>query len=453
MSKSVEQFNNTILVATNNRNKIPEIIDNLDIDCWQYNTLHELGITRIPEETGESYVENARIKARAAQSARPSMAVLADDSGIEVDALGGAPGINSARYAGETTTDQNNFLKLLDELKGIPEEKRTARFICTIVFIDEKGLEIVSEGVCEGRIANAPRGLCGFGYDPVFLPDEINDGRTMAELSAEEKNNISHRGKALRALREKLIAHYGFISGQRTPGQRASSERTSSERTQVVAFDFDGTLLEGHSPVRMVNKLVRERVIPFRVGLKILRWGIRYRLHRPVEQEEVRKHLFSSFTRFSAEEANKIMSDFYQKDLRNRLRPKALEVINKHKAAGDKVILVSASFLPILREVKSDVGADWFICTQMEVVDGHYTSNVAYLPPEGEQKLIQLAAWADAEFAGNGWELSVAYGDHRSDAPLLAAAKQAIAVNPDSALEKIALKEGWEIVDWSFKVN
>jgi XTP/dITP diphosphohydrolase len=210
----MQRFWNTILVATNNRNKIPEIIENLDMDGWQFYPLHSLGITEIPEETGETYEENARIKARAAKDETPEdrpVATLADDSGLEVDALGGAPGIHSARYAGERTTDQRNLMKLLDELKDVPEGERTARFVCSVVFIDEEGTEITAEGSCEGRIVLKPRGLNGFGYDPVFLPNEIDTGQTMAELSPAEKNRISHRGRALRALRKKLIAHYEFL--------------------------------------------------------------------------------------------------------------------------------------------------------------------------------------------------------------------------------------------------
>jgi XTP/dITP diphosphohydrolase len=207
----MERFFNTVLVASNNRGKIPEIIENLDMDGWQFFPLHSLGIAEIPEETGETYAENARIKARAARLLERPMATLADDSGLEVDALEGAPGIHSARYGGVRTTDQRNIMKLLDELKEVPEEKRTARFVCHIVYLDEEGSEITAEGICEGRIALVPRGLGGFGYDPVFLPNEAGDGRTMAELSPEEKNRVSHRGKALRALREKLLVHYEFL--------------------------------------------------------------------------------------------------------------------------------------------------------------------------------------------------------------------------------------------------
>ncbi|MCL1846919.1 MAG: HAD-IB family hydrolase [Coriobacteriia bacterium] len=219
----------------------------------------------------------------------------------------------------------------------------------------------------------------------------------------------------------------------------------------IVAFDFDGTLLEGLSPVRMMRRLLRRRIIPLSVAFKTLWWAVRYKLRLPVEQARVREYIFSAFTHISAAEANKIMSDFYQEDLRHRLRPKALATIHAHKQAGDTIVLVSASFLPILREVIKDVEADRYICTEMEVEDGHYTSNVAHPPPEGEQKLIQLAAWADVAFADSGWTLGFAYGDHRSDAALLAAAATAVAVNPDSGLERIARREGWGIVDWSFR--
>jgi XTP/dITP diphosphohydrolase len=207
----VERFWNTVLVASNNRGKIPEIIENLDMDGWQFFPLHSLGIAEVPEETGETYVENARIKARAARLPERPMATLADDSGLEVDALGGAPGIRSARYSGERATDQRNIARLLAELEGVGEKERTARFVCQIVYIDEEGRELTAEGVCEGHIALKPRGRGGFGYDPLFVPADPGDGRTMAELAAEEKGRVSHRGRALRSLREKLVVHYGFL--------------------------------------------------------------------------------------------------------------------------------------------------------------------------------------------------------------------------------------------------
>jgi XTP/dITP diphosphohydrolase len=217
----MDTYSRTVLVASGNRHKAPEIMAGLGMDGWQFLSLHSLGITDMPEETGETYEQNARIKARAARAAqltqpaatsRP-MATLADDSGLEVAALGGAPGIRSARYAGEDTTDERNTAKLLEALSGLPKDERRARFVCCIVYLDEEGRELVAKGICEGHIALGPSGEGGFGYDPVFVPSDPGDGRTMAELSSAHKDQVSHRGKALRDLREKLSAHYRLTDG------------------------------------------------------------------------------------------------------------------------------------------------------------------------------------------------------------------------------------------------
>jgi XTP/dITP diphosphohydrolase len=436
------QPTHTVLIASNNQGKVSEIVESLDLEGWRFLSLSDANVTELPEETGETYEENARIKALAAHRQAPHSAALADDSGLEVDALIGAPGVRSARYSGEGATDAQNTAKLLAALEAVPAEQRTARFVCSLVYVDEQGHEIVARGVCEGRIAREPRGDGGFGYDPVFLPSEIDDGRTMAELSAAEKNRISHRGKALRALRAKLASH------------RKTSATLADEGdapTRVIAFDLDGTLLEGHSPVRMVRNLVARRIIPYTTAAKVLWWGVRYRLRLPVEQEQVREYVFRSFSHFPAAEADDIMVTFYKDDLQRRLRPKALETIREHQAAGDVIVLVSASFTPLVREVSRDVHADWFICTQMEIEDGYYTGNVEGVPPEGAQKLVQLTAWADEHFGEGAWVLGAAYGDHRSDEPLLAPARQPVAVNPDTDLERVARRRGWQIVDWSFE--
>jgi XTP/dITP diphosphohydrolase len=141
---------------------------------------------------------NARLKAVAiaAASGRPA---VADDTGLEVDVLGGAPGVMTARFAGEGATYADNVAKLLTELDGVPRERRTARFRAVALVRWPDGRELVAEGVCPGRIAVAARGGRGFGYDPVFVPDE-GDGRTFAEMSADEKHAISHRGRSIRAL-------------------------------------------------------------------------------------------------------------------------------------------------------------------------------------------------------------------------------------------------------------
>ncbi|MBI4260206.1 MAG: RdgB/HAM1 family non-canonical purine NTP pyrophosphatase [Actinobacteria bacterium] len=155
------------------------------------------------EETGSSYLENALIKARAVARFLGEPA-LADDSGIEVDALGGAPGMRSARYAGEGASDRDNLDALVRAVAGIPRSGRTARYRCLAVAVLPDGTEVWAEGVCEGTLIGGPRGSGGFGYDPVFVPEGWD--RTMAELSPEEKNRISHRGRAFRALRRALEA-------------------------------------------------------------------------------------------------------------------------------------------------------------------------------------------------------------------------------------------------------
>lgn len=194
----------TVVIASNNAHKAREIAEALDFPGWEFRTLRELGIASDPEEDADTFEGNARIKARAAREASGGRAVLADDSGLVVDALDGAPGVRSARYAGEDATDAANNSKLLDELADVPDAQRTARFVCTLVFIDEDGSEEVAHGVVEGRIGHAERGEHGFGYDPLFLPDVFGGERTLAEALPQEKNAVSHRGNALRALRARI---------------------------------------------------------------------------------------------------------------------------------------------------------------------------------------------------------------------------------------------------------
>lgn len=156
-----------------------------------------------PPETGVTFAENALLKARYA-AGRTSLPALADDSGIEVDALGGRPGVYSARYAGDGATDQQNLEKMLDELRGVPPERRTARYQCVIVLARsaDDAHPLIAQGTWEGRVLTTPRGSGGFGYDPIFQPEGLTV--TAAELPAAEKNARSHRGQALRTLAEKL---------------------------------------------------------------------------------------------------------------------------------------------------------------------------------------------------------------------------------------------------------
>lgn len=194
----------TVLIASNNAHKATEIAEALDFPGWEFKTLKQAGVSSDPAEDAETFLGNARIKAHAAQQASGGMPVLADDSGLEVDALNGAPGVHSARYAGEPCDDAANNAKLLDALSDVADELRTARFVCQLVFLDENGNEVDARGTVEGRIAHEAHGENGFGYDPLFLPEVFGFERSLGEAKPEEKNAVSHRGNALRELRAKL---------------------------------------------------------------------------------------------------------------------------------------------------------------------------------------------------------------------------------------------------------
>lgn len=165
----------------------------------------------LPPETGTSFAENALVKARAAHLATGEASV-ADDSGIEAWALGGRPGVLSARYAGEGASDEANLAKLMRELDG--EVDRRVAYVCALALVEPGGKERVFEGRCDGELAREPRGEGGFGYDPAFLPDATGAGdpRTMAELTAGEKHEISHRGEAARELRSYVLARSGEMA-------------------------------------------------------------------------------------------------------------------------------------------------------------------------------------------------------------------------------------------------
>ena len=207
----VRNWKMKVIVATGNKDKVKEIREILqDMDA-QVVTMKEAGVFTEIEENGSTFAENAVMKAKATaeEAAKSKMwkdaVVMADDSGLVIDALHGEPGIYSARYLGHDTSYRVKNADLIRRLTGVPDEERSARFVCAIAAVCPDGTILTAEGVMEGRIGYEERGENGFGYDPIFyLPES---GCTSAELSPEEKNEISHRGKALRAMREKLAEY------------------------------------------------------------------------------------------------------------------------------------------------------------------------------------------------------------------------------------------------------
>ncbi len=190
-----------LLLATNNAGKLAEFQTLLAGCGWELVTPAELGLTLSGEEVGETYEENAKMKALQAAQASGLWA-LADDSGLEVEALGGEPGPLAARFGGEEATYGEKMALLLERLRGVPPQERKCRFVCVIAIAEPTGEVRLCQGACRGLVAEAPRGERGFGYDPIFyLPDMA---RTMGQLSAAEKDAVSHRGRGARIARQML---------------------------------------------------------------------------------------------------------------------------------------------------------------------------------------------------------------------------------------------------------
>lgn len=190
-----------IIFATGNADKVREIQMIMEDSGMEVISMKEAGISIDIEENGSTYEENALIKARAVAK-YTDVIVMADDSGLEVDYLNKEPGIHSARYLGEDTSYRIKNQNLIDRLKGVPDEERTARFVCAIAAVLPDGRELTTRATIEGRIDYEERGSHGFGYDPIFYVPEFH--KTTAELTEEEKNQVSHRGKALRLMKEEL---------------------------------------------------------------------------------------------------------------------------------------------------------------------------------------------------------------------------------------------------------
>ncbi len=193
-----------LILATSNKDKAREIAEILSDTPFVVTTMKEEGYDPDIVEDGKTFEENALIKARTVHALAEGAYVMADDSGLCIDALDGAPGIYSARFCGENSTYPEKFAKLFEMLKDVPEEKRTAKFVCSIAVVRPDGSEFTVRGEICGVLHEKPMGDGGFGYDPIFYVPEF--GMTTAQMTKEQKNSISHRGKASRAMAEKLKA-------------------------------------------------------------------------------------------------------------------------------------------------------------------------------------------------------------------------------------------------------
>ncbi|HET9328180.1 MAG TPA: RdgB/HAM1 family non-canonical purine NTP pyrophosphatase [Candidatus Eisenbacteria bacterium] len=198
-----------LVLATFNRDKARELLALLDLPGLELAILSDVRGATSPEEAGATLLENAVLKAEAALKLT-GLPAIADDTGLEVDALNGAPGVHAARFAGPSATYADNVRLLLERMEGVPRERRSARFRTVCVSVFPNGSRLEAEGVVAGRITESPRGVQGFGYDPVFEVPEL--GRTFAEMTTEEKNTISHRARAARALAEKLRRHLAELT-------------------------------------------------------------------------------------------------------------------------------------------------------------------------------------------------------------------------------------------------
>ena len=196
-----------LILATSNKDKAREIAEILEGTPFVVTTMKEEGFDPDIVEDGKTFEENALIKARAVHALANGAYVMADDSGLCIDALDGAPGIYSARFCGENSTYPEKFAKIFEMLKDVPEEKRTAKFVCSIAVVRPDGSEFTVRGEICGVLHEKPMGDGGFGYDPIFYVPEF--GMTTAQMTKEQKNSISHRGKASRAMAERLKEELG----------------------------------------------------------------------------------------------------------------------------------------------------------------------------------------------------------------------------------------------------
>ncbi len=227
-----------------------------------------------------------------------------------------------------------------------------------------------------------------------------------------------------------------------------------TEKQKIAVFDFDGTIIEGSSPSWLVNRLIFERKISPLTSLKIGFWGIAYKWHLPQNESWVRGQVFKAFKGKPKEEGDAYLVTFYENYIKKRIRPSARKALDDVCAQGCKIVVISATFEPIVECAMKDLPIDFQVSTKMKVAkDGTYTCEVDGEPIEGNGKIKALKDVCDMRFGSGGWELEYAYGDHHSDMPLLSMSKRPYAVCPNSSLERAAKKRGWPILDWEIAIS
>lgn len=229
--------------------------------------------------------------------------------------------------------------------------------------------------------------------------------------------------------------------------------QNATKKVKVAVFDFDSTAIEGSSPSWLVNRLIFERKISPLTSLQIGMWGLAYKWHLPQNEAWVRSKVFTAFEGKPQEEVDAYLENFYDNYIEKRFRPKADAEMQKRADEGCEVIVVSASFEPIVVRAMEKHPFNAQISTRMKLnEDGTYSSKVDGDCIQGEEKLTALKHWCDGRFGEGNWELAYAYGDHHSDIPLLQAAEHPFAVTPNSDLKKYAKEHDWPILDWEYDV-
>ena len=230
---------------------------------------------------------------------------------------------------------------------------------------------------------------------------------------------------------------------------QADATAQTTQPVKVVAFDFDGTALDGNSPVILVKYLVKRHMLPPTVVARIVAWAAAYKLRLPQNEAWVRGLVFRAFSGMKVEEVDKFLRDFYDECCDARFRQQAEDAMNSWRAVGAKIAFVSATFEPIILQAMTKHPIDLQISTRMKKADdGTYTCEVEGEPVEGEQKMIELRRLCNGLWGPGGWELEAAYGDHHSDRSMLAAANQGFAVCPDRPLSRTAKECGYTVLEW-----